>query len=417
MGHSCCGGGCSNHKHEQRRPAGSRALQITAAGALLAIVGVSAIALTTIKPEQAQAPATPAQSQPAAPASVPTDVKPTPPAKPALPATEGVIRHGRKDPLPKPAGAVRLATYNIENLYDTEWKGSDEGRITEIKPAAHRQAIADAIRAIDADILALQEIQSKEVLEKFNAEYLKGMGYTFVASLDAGDPRGIEQSVLSRFPISNEKVWPRIDLGVKHPEKLGRRANPDAGKPIIMARSPMHATVEVPAAKTGSGKPYALTLFVVHQKSGAFYSYQREAEALGILKLAKDPTLHKPSDNIVILGDFNARPSEKSVQTYVDAGFVDAFGDLTKDEPAEFITHVSGRAIDHIMVSPSLRPELVNASRFVLGTMQRPDGVDWRSTSPPPGYGSDHYPVVIDIMPVDVEAPKPAPTATDKPAP
>jgi hypothetical protein len=41
----------------------------------------------------------------------------------------------------------------------------------------------------------------------------------------------------------------------------------------------------------------------------------------------------------------------------------------------------------------------VAETRFVLGTPQRPENADWRKTEPPAGYGSDHYPVVVDLNP------------------
>lgn len=370
-----------------------------------ALAGVALFAGPAFALTQDQAPAPAAQPKDAAPAAQPKDGAPPPPATAAkpLPGIPGVIRHGLKDPKPRTPGAIRIATYNIENLFTTDQPGEKDGGEggggwgTPAKPAEHKAAAAEAIKRIDADIIALQEIESKEALIAFRDEYLKGLGYDHVASIDAGDPRGIEQSIISRFPITAESNWPRPEMGV-HPEKLGRRPNRDAGKPLVMARSPLKATIEVPADKTGTGKPYTLTFLVVHHKSGAFYTYQREAEGKKVAAWAGEILTADPKANVIITGDFNAMASEASVQTYLTSGFVNALaGKDPKD--ATFQTHASNRAIDIILLSPGAAADMVKDSGFVLGTMQRPEDADWRRTPPPTGYASDHYPVVIDLMP------------------
>lgn len=100
-------------------------------------------------------------------------------------------------------GAIRVTTYNIENLFDDvddpELTG-DNDDIDDEKPLAELKAAARAIRLVDADVLCLQEVESLEALLAFRDAHLADMGYDHVVSIDAGTGRGIEQSVLSRFP-------------------------------------------------------------------------------------------------------------------------------------------------------------------------------------------------------------------------
>lgn len=406
QGKSC--GNCScSHDHHHKADHGHKASgvggRLVGAILILVVAGVGAISALVLAgdrvnagthehsqqaPAQASAPKAPAQ-----PVSTPAA---QPASTPAPSATPGVIRHGRKDPIAKPAGVVRIATYNIENLFDAEQPSDEPGRApTPPKPEAHRKCIADAIRKIDADIIALQEISSKDALTKFRDEYLKDLGYVHISSIDAGDGRGIEQSVISRFPLKDEVNWPKISTGQVHPEKLGKKPHPDAGKPLNMARSPLRVTASVPGA---DGKPVDFTFFVVHHKSGPFHSYQREAEAAKVTELAKQYIAENVNANVLILGDFNAKPEEKAVQTYLTSGFTDAFGDvLAPRADPQWISHVSGRVIDHILLSPAAAARLNKDTRFVLGTIQRPENVNWRTTAPPDGYCSDHYPVVIDL--------------------
>lgn len=336
----------------------------------------------------------------------PTDKAPAVQAEP----TKGVLRHGIAEAPAKPADAIRIATYNVENLFDTPQPPGEGGGATPRKPDAHRIAVAQAIAKTNADIVAVQEIESKEVLTRFRDEHLKGLGYDYIESIDAGDPRGIEQGVLSRFPLKDAKVWLNMPLEGTHPEKIGRKAHPDAGKAIVMKRSPLRVTVSIPArvGKDGSEHPALdLTLFVVHHKSGAQYSYEREAEMSKVAALVREFEAQTPNAACIVLGDFNARPSETSVKEYTassSAPMTDAMGGVIYLKPEieledpKYITHASDRVIDHILLSPGMLRSAEVQTRFVLGTLQRPADVDWRTTPAPEGYASDHYPVVIDFV-------------------
>ena len=312
------------------------------------------------------------------------------------------IRFGLREAPLKTAGAIRLATYNAENLFDAiddpDLSGRNED-IDDAKPEAELQGLADAIHGLDADILVLEEVESKAVLTWFRDTYLSDMGYTEIASVDAGDARGIEQSVLSRYPIVSVTNWPGKLLGGIHPEKWGSQKNWNAGEPIAFHRSPLRVVVKIP---TGAAKPYLLTLFAVHFKSGRYGDYWREAESRGLVEILNDTLAKDPAANIVVLGDFNAQISDKSVRELLDAGFVDAFGaeDLSTSATK---THESGRRIDLILVNDNLKAEIVPRSAFVLGTPALPEGMDWHDPWRPAGYASDHFPVAVDIDPHEIQ--------------
>ena len=331
--------------------------------------------------------------------------------------TAGSVRHGLKDPKARTPGTVRLATYNLENMFDDKDDPALSGEYDDkdmTKPLAHRQALGKAIKAIDADVIALEEIESLEALTWFRDNHLRGLGYEFMASLDSGDHRGIECSVLSRFPLKDVKVFPDMSLGGIHPDKWGEEVNREAGKPITFRRSPLQVTVVVPAEKVAAlgklkdpnaqvseAKPYELTLFVVHFKSGRPGAYWREAEATKTAELAAVVLTDNPEANIAILGDCNAVQTDEALQILYRQHWIDLFADRAAKDAATF-SHSSERTIDHIMFHKNLSGELAFDSRFVLGTPVRDKGVDWRTTAPPDGYASDHYPVVVDLYPVNL---------------
>lgn len=408
MGDGCgggCGCGCGDGGSAGRSRGGAR---LAAVFLLMAVLAGAAIFATTrqgakdgVRITRAAQPAgTPAPAEAPAPA----------PARAAAPDDH---RFGRREAKPRTDGAIRLADYNVENLFDEvddpAYSGRDED-IDDAKPLSERRALAAAIRAIDADVLAVEEVESKAALTWFVDEQLSDMGYRYIESIDAGDSRGIEQAVLSRFPILDARVWPGEALGGIHPEKWGNGKNWEAGKPIAFHRSPLRVTVHVPGATQGAGGDsagYDLTLFVVHHKSGGPGNYWREKEAARIVEKAGEVIAADPAANIAILGDFNCQAGEPPYQAYIAAGFTSVLAEAAASAGAggrpgpEWTTHESGRTLDHILVNANLHEEIVPGSVFVYGTPARPAGSDWRTTPPPPGFASDHYPLVVDLIPKD----------------
>lgn len=349
--------------------------------------------------------------QGAQPATLPD----TPPRReiPALPAAKPIVgefRIGTREGRPRTPGALRIATYNVENLFD---QVDDPALVDEnddlpmAKPESQCRAIADTIRAIDADIIALEEIESLDALVWFRDTYLSDRGYQHVASIDAGDNRGIENGVLSRFPISNPKTWVGMELGGVHPDTFGDRgaANFFAGQPLKFRRTPLRVDIDVPAGVELAGslttEPLSLTLFVIHHKSGRGSEYWREAEAAKVVALIAEAEQERPGRRIALLGDFNATPADKVLDIYRQAGLIDTLAHRTSSGPDAhtFLTHASSRTIDFILVNRALATELVPDSAFVFASPVLPKGVDYREATPPDGYASDHMPVCIEVIP------------------
>ncbi len=311
-------------------------------------------------------------------------------------------RYGLTEAKPRIDGTMRVASYNMLNFFDQEDDRSLQGEYDDFGdnpgPTSFErcQELAKAIRAVDADVLALQEIESEAAIRWFRDRFLADMGYEFIASRDVGYYRGIEQGVLSRFPITEVWTWPNADLSRVNRAGGGWADVPAGETNISFQRSPIFVTIKHPSG-------YELSLFSVHHKAGSA-RWLREAESLQIMEYVTELNAKDPERNILVVGDFNAQPWHRSMQVYFRGGMIDAMtmrggnaahGDTS---PARQ-THTSGRIIDFMLMNKGALDELVEGSGFVYGTSA--EEYDWRNDPIPSGYASDHYPIVIDIVPAE----------------
>jgi len=304
--------------------------------------------------------------------------------------------------MPRIEGTIRLGSYNMLNFFDQiddptlQGKYDDYGDNPGPTSVYRCEELAAIIRELDADVLALQEVESQKALEWFNKMFLSEMGYNYVVSKEVGYYRGIEQSVLSRFPISEVKTWQDADLTkIKRIGGGWSEIPPDTNE-IAFQRSPLCFTVTSPEG-------YELTIFSIHHKAGRD-SWRRELEALQILDYIKAMTKENPERNIAVIGDFNAQPWDRSVRVYLRDGMTDAISHRTlnldwDDNSPLRKTHTSGRLIDFILLNSAAVNELVIDSGFVLGS-SHPE-YDWRNDAIPTGYASDHCALAVDMVPIE----------------
>ncbi len=110
--------------------------------------------------------------------------------------------------------SVRIATFNAENLFaryrfrsNFDPEQADGFTINDLAfdvyNETEKRITAEAIREVNADIIALQEIESLPLLDRFNSELLARLGYRHRLLIDSHDPRYIDVAVLSRYPFAH----------------------------------------------------------------------------------------------------------------------------------------------------------------------------------------------------------------------
>ena len=138
------------------------------------------------------------------------------------------------------------------------------------------------------DIIALQEVENLDILERLRTEFLADIGYLPAVLLEGTDVRGIDVAFLSRLPVSGVPTLHELDL----PEKYADRAGDTRGL--------LEVTFELPDGSL-------LTGFSVHFPA-PFHPTEMRVLAYEHLNAVRAQV--PPGHNVFAAGDFNTTSIE-----------------------------------------------------------------------------------------------------------
>jgi endonuclease/exonuclease/phosphatase family metal-dependent hydrolase len=149
-----------------------------------------------------------------------------------------------------------------------------------------RKLTARALKAVKADIVGLQEIESMDALKKFNSNYLKGKKFKYQIVVDGNDPRFIDVALLSNYPID----FVRTHQFTKK------------GRSKVFSRDCLEVHIKI--------KRTTLPVFVNHftsmMRGRSTSRYRREGQSNEMIAILKERFGDNYGDHdFVILGDLN----------------------------------------------------------------------------------------------------------------
>ena len=216
------------------------------------------------------------------------------------------------DASPNPSGFY-VGNWNVENLYDTvddpDLEGDDEflpnnpttrwDRVRyETKLDNLAQVISGMNKGRGPDILGIEEVENEEVIRDL-VDKLEGKSYGIVHA-DSPDPRGIDTAL-----IFNRTHFSLLET---HAYKVALKWD--------------HTTRDILHAVFEDRDEQRLHVFVNHWPSrggGIATSEPNRFEAARTLALATDRLFRRePNARVVILGDFNDEPSNRSIRDVLD---------------------------------------------------------------------------------------------------
>lgn len=265
-------------------------------------------------------------------------------------------------------GEVVVAAYNMLNLFDEHDDPYKEDEGTPAKPRAEMERLAESIRNLNADVIALEEVENRFYLERFVNVFLPEMGYRDVVLFEGNDGRGIDVGLISRIPVG--EVRSRRHL--RFPGHDGGEAR--------FNRDVLAVTLEPKDAE-----PF--DVWVVHLKSNAGGREEAEpirlAEARELRRLLDEELTENPEARLIVTGDFNDTPESETIKTIVGTGanaLWSAGNDLNDPAAVSYNEGKYRSVIDFILCSPAMQKE------YVKGSFQIPQGAVETT-------GSDHNPV------------------------
>ena len=256
------------------------------------------------------------------------------------------------------AESVRFATFNVYWLFDDEpplqrWSDRRKDQTWEQTLAK----VADAVAAIDADVIALQEVEDRRAVERLNgalAERNKSYPYFWVGA--GTDPfTGQDVAILSRFPNITEPILAYTTLREDFDGEKGAR--------VAALQKFMRVDLEI------SGEP--VTVYTLHLKSKrgnrADSDGERFAQARIVRRLVR-ATLEKGRPKVVVMGDFNDGPNSDAVREI--RGLNDTSWNMShasasenmQGEPWTYVFADRRQALDHVLLSRFLFDEVTSAT-------------------------------------------------------
>ncbi len=281
---------------------------------------------------------------------------------------------------------LTLGTFNVENLFlrytqlaPKDRKGNpkpvDPEKLTALSYTRALQdasPVGDALRSWTAkvilenapDVLAVQEVESLEALDKFNRDFLKN-AYPYLILIDGNDARLIDVGLLSKFDFTAIRTHRFEPKGAAPTRRIFARdcleveLAPAPGKTLRLYIN--HLTSKLPKKDKKTGK-------ITHGEDRRRGQATRLA---GILRDRHGPDLH---GNFAVLGDFNAGPREPELQPLLGLGLDNVVARLP--DASERWTHFYSGApkgqrpveqLDYVLLSP----DLAAANRTALPTVER----------------------------------------------
>lgn len=224
-----------------------------------------------------------------------------------------------------------------EVLGRADWIGGIR-LLRSVVPTDAQKNTAKVIEGVAADIQAVVEVESRELLEQFNSVWLSA-GHKFAQNLviRGNDDRGINVGIFSKHPIVDVKT---------------HIFDADGGGHRIFSRDCLEVTIDVPHGAN-------VTLLVNHLKSKGYGTQaendaKRKAQADRVATIVGD---RAKKERLIVLGDFNDTPDSAPLNGLLTVdGLTDILAAKVPDAADRWTYHYKNQKsqIDYILVSSKL---------------------------------------------------------------
>lgn len=300
---------------------------------------------------------------------------------------------------PQVDGALKVAVFNLENLFNGDGSGGGFPTRRGAKSPAQLQAqtakLVATLHALDADIAALMELENDgygphsslaQFVDALNAD---GGDWAYI---DAGKGPG-QDDIRVGLIYRAGKVQP-------------------LGAPAVLEGGPFGDRSRVPLAqafKRGDGPAFVVVANHLKSKGcsdaegadrdqedgqGCWNALRLDSAKRLDAWLKTDPTGHG-SELKLMVGDFNAYAMEDPVRALRDAGWADAFKAAGVQHPYSYVYNGQSGRLDHALLSPALAQRLKGAAEWHSNADEADAEGYAGNNGPGPWRSSDHDPMLL----------------------
>lgn len=202
------------------------------------------------------------------------------------------------------AESIRVATINVANYLVTDRMVEGVYRREYPKPESQKAALRGLLRAVDADVVALQEVGTENFLRELQRDLEReGLRYPHRAWMKGSD-RERHLAVLSRLPF--QKVIPHDRILFDY-----------LGESTPVKRGLLEIVFE------DKGKTWRL--FNLHLKSRYMNraddprsEQRRVGEARAVRDLVRERLAAEPGALVLLAGDFNDSPASRALERFLE---------------------------------------------------------------------------------------------------
>ncbi|MDR7191914.1 ExeM/NucH family extracellular endonuclease [Luteimonas terrae] len=338
-----------------------------------------------------------------------------------LTGVEGIVdyRHGawrlqltapvQVQPAPRPAppvveGDVRIAAFNLENLFNGNGRGrgfpTARGAETPAQYARQLEGLVATITALDIDVAALMELENDGYDARSSIAQL-------VDALNAAGPTRDWRFVGTGEGPGSDAI--RVGLIYRD-----TRVRPQ-GDPATLGGGPFERSSRVPLAQAfvpvRDGQPDGadFSVVAVHFKSkgcGTAEGADRDiGDGQACWNATRTESAHRlltwletaptgSNERVAVVGDFNAYAREDPLRLFYDTGWRDPFAGAA-EPPHSFVFDGQAGRLDHALLSPALAERVAGAAKWHINA-DEPDDMREREASGP-WRSSDHDPLVVGL--------------------
>ncbi|MGX5697556.1 ExeM/NucH family extracellular endonuclease [Agromyces soli] len=306
---------------------------------------------------------------------------------------------------PAVGGDIQVASFNVLNYFTTLTSENPDARGADTAEqfAVQKAKIVKAINALDADVVALQEIENSVKLGEAPDEALADL----VAGLNEAAGAGTWDYVRTPAALHDAAITDYITNAI-----IFRTASV---KPVDEAKTVVDETVwdiaREPIAQTFKYGKQFVTVVANHfkSKSGSdptpepgkdAFNDERVKQAQSLLAFAKSLTEGR-KNAVYLMGDFNSYAKEDPIKVFTDAGWSDVLFTKARGQYTYSFDGELG-SLDHVIASPAASDKVDKAAVWSINSPEWGAREYWANASESLDEAtvyraSDHDPIIVGV--------------------